>query len=153
WDLFRQLPGKPTVPVWKAPEVIVLHEENRLMGNFFSLTGGVLVLNQIAMQRLEPLLSNNSEILPLKCKELTLYIVNTLSELDCLDYGNSKVERFPSSGRVLDIERYVFKDNCIGNVPIFRLAELKSRLFATDIFKQAVEENGLIGLIFKKLTD
>ena len=153
WNIFYSLSGEPLHQNWKAPEVFVLHEEGKIVGDFFWLTGGVLSLRGTALQKLTSVLNHNVQILPLKFSKFELYVINVLAIFDCLDYERSTIERFPSSGRIMYVERYVFKENCLVDASIFRLPELKSRLFATETFKDAVDKFGLTGLTFRKIAD
>ena len=57
--------------------------------------------------------------------------------------------QFKSSVRIMEVEKYTFHRDHLGEINIFRLQQLGlSRLFVSDEYKRVVEANGLSGLRF-----
>jgi len=80
------------------------------------------------------------------------YVINVTDLIDCLDYDNSEIKRFPSSGRVMRVIKYVFKIEKLRNTTIFKLPEFpKAISYVTEEFKNVVEENNIKGFKFKEL--
>jgi hypothetical protein len=75
-----------------------------------------------------------------------------METIDCLDVEHSEgVERF-SDGGVMDVERYCLKTSMLAGKHIFKLPrETLGRLLVDDVFRDAVEKNGLTGLEFVAL--
>ena len=134
---------------WIPPLVELAHEQDMLDGDFPSLSGGIPpVFSGKAASLLRPLFSKNIELLPLRHGQQELYAVNVYEITDCLDHDHSKVTRFASSEGIMRIDSYAFKENCLEDRHIFRLPELRARIFVSDRFKETVESNGLRGLDF-----
>lgn len=56
--------------------------------------------------------------------------------IDCLDYDKSEIKRFPSSGRVMRVMKYVFKIEKLMDAIIFKLSEFpKSISYVTEELK------------------
>lgn len=105
-----------------------------------------------AMDVLKPLIENNVELLPIKA-DVGSYSVLNVGVIDCLDVEHSAVERFKSSGRVMDVEKYAFYWDRIANIHMFRIKELGlSQLFVSDLFKTTYENNRLTGLLFHPIS-
>ncbi|WMT43154.1 hypothetical protein RE628_13320 [Paenibacillus sp. D2_2] len=104
---------------------------------------------------LAPYLNSNVELLPLQHPSKRFYAVNVIRLIDALDYENSEVEYVEGQpGFVRDVNRFAFKLDVIQESQIFMIPEYKSlRIFVTDTFKEAVEDNGLKGFTFELLWD
>jgi hypothetical protein len=144
--VFTTFRGKRVSATWKAVPVKVDHPR-RKAGAFPSLLRSLPVFTQKAWDKLGLLLSSHVEALPLKCKDGPLYAINILTEVDCMDLDRSKFKRFPSSGRIMIIDEYVFKKGKVGDAPIFKIPE-SNEPFVSDDFKSMVEKEGLEGLEF-----
>lgn len=93
------------------------------------------------------------EFLPLSVADTTIWAVNVLEILDCLDEEKSDLKRFTSSGRVQRINNYVFKSAMIHQAElIFKIPQkIRTGIYATDRFKDKVEQAGFTGLKFEKI--
>ena len=60
----------------------------------------------------------------------------------------SRITRF-SNGDIMEISSPVLLPN--DYAPLFRVMEMSSSYFCTDIFKNIVEENKLTGLLFEEI--
>ncbi|WP_166242599.1 imm11 family protein [Paenibacillus turpanensis] len=108
-----------------------------------------------AVQTLAQLLNPNVELLPLQHPTKRYFAVNVTRIVDGLDYEKSVVEYAEGlPGVIKEASRFEFKIDAIKEYPIFKIPEFKNRrVFVTDIFKDAVEANGLKGFAFELLWD
>ena len=117
--------------------------------------GGVIVCSAKAVS----LLANSLgpvEILPLTCRpnrfgfSYDYSIVNILDLVDCIDRERSKLELYPSTGRVMSIEKYVFDASRLHGHTLFKVPEQRTvAVFATDAFVKRYRSTGLEGLAFE----
>lgn len=148
-EIFRQFTGKSLAHSWFPVQVRIFRAKKS--GDFPSLLSHVPIFSERALQILRPLISNSLEALPLKCDFGKFYAANILDVVDCLDDSLANIERF-SSGRIMAIERYAFKEDCIEGKHIFKIPETALQdVLVSDNFKSLVEENGLLGLEFKQV--
>ncbi len=134
--------------VWRP--IVVEIERRSKSSDFPSLSGHDLIFSEKAWQILQPLIEKSVELLPLKCDSGHYSVIKVVDVVDCLDYSRAKLKRFSSSGRVMKIESYAFKDECIGDRNIFQLPEPKT-ILVSQAFKDCIEKNGLKGLIFQQV--
>lgn len=105
---------------------------------------------------LAELVHGHVDFLPLAShaiKHEQYYILYTKTILHCLDNDETEFARM-KSGYIKGVRRYVFKPDCIGATPIFRLPVAGSPIgepYVNDAFKQLVEDNNLTGLKFRKV--
>lgn len=162
--VFPRLDGTPELETWN-PQEVWYHpldfNENKGIASFPSW-GTVNVCDAKAKQIISGLVDDHVEFLPLifhkgahpessattgACDEY--YAINPVTILDCLDHERSE---FSSFGPLKKIGKYVFKPDCIREIPIFILPISKrTKLFVTDAFKQLIEDYNLTGLEFKKV--
>jgi hypothetical protein len=148
WDIFAEFDGRRLADSWK-PVACRIYRVGR-SGDFPSLLNHVPVFSERAWQALEPLLRGYVEALPLETEEGRFLAINVLELLDCLDETRSEVERLPD-GHIIFIDRYVFREDCLGDTPMFKLPQLSlTQVLVSERFKSAVEEHGLEGLIFQR---
>lgn len=140
---------------WAPPEVYIRNPKLK-RGNFFFLTVGALVFDDVARDALAPLLEASGEVLPLPCGEETLFLLNVLDCVDALDEARTKWKQNQHSGKRTGIEIHEFYDNRIPEVPLFKIPQTSRADIYTccgmkdpgDEFKPAYEAAGLTGLIF-----
>jgi hypothetical protein len=133
---------------WKPISVEI--ELRGKSGEFPSLLGHTLVFSEKAWKILQSLIKESVELLPLTCNSSNYNVIKVINVVDCLDYSRANVKRFQSSGRVMHIVSYAFKDEHIENRNIFQLPEPKNVL-VSQAFKDCVENEGLEGLIFRQV--
>lgn len=127
-------------------------EIDKPIGDVFSVEISSFILNEKSYKVLYPYLKNHSQIFKIKSDNKIFYVVNVIDIIDCLNYDESELKYFSSSGRVMDVEKYVFKTEKLKNATIFKLPEFpKSISYVTEEFKKAVEENNIKGFKFKEL--
>lgn len=143
--------GDSLVNVWQPITVSISWDRNKIQGDFPSIGGAPPVFNERALHFLQPLIQNDIEALPLICPTEKLYAINIIKVLDCLDKEKSQI-KYLSSGRVMRIERYVFKEGCLADSNIFKIPEqIKNRHYVSDAFKSMVEMKNLKGMVFKQI--
>lgn len=127
-------------------------EIDKPIGDVFSVEISSFILNEKSYKVLYPYLKNHSQIFKIKSDNKIFYVVNVIDIIDCLNYDKSELKYFSSSGRVMDVQKYVFKTEKLKNATIFKLPEFpKSISYVTEEFKKAVEENNIKGFKFKEL--
>lgn len=145
--------GDPMIAVWKPVAVDFEPSPTKLSGDFPSLGGIPPVFSERAKNILEPLISDSVEFLPLACKDVPLYAVNVTRVLDCLDLSMSQFKRF-SDGRIMRVERYVFKRECLEGEHMFKIPQqVRNRIYVSEIFKQTVENARLQGMFFYAIAE
>src|SRR5579884_1033891 len=124
-------------------------------GDFPSLSDfwDIPVLSQRAWDTLHPLIDYCCEALPIiHPTGKPFYIIHVMETIDCLDEARSEITRNPVTNRVSRIFRYALKTNRLRGKHIFKLPrESGAELLVDDVFRKAVEDNDLKGLIFKEL--
>jgi hypothetical protein len=149
WDRFDEFTGERLADTWTPVAVKTLKVKKA--GDFPYLISHVPVFSGRAWQILQSLVKGSVEALPLEHPTKTVYAINVLDLLDCLDYSRSQIVRFPSGG-IMEIERYAFKEGCVEGKHIFKIAEAPlKQVLVSDAFKELVERSQLEGLIFSKV--
>jgi hypothetical protein len=146
YPAYQHYEGMPSS--WKPIPVEI--ERREKSGHFPSLSGHPLVVSEEARKILQPLIGGSVQFLPLICSSGNYAVLKVVDVVDCLDYTRAVVSRFRSSGRVMSIKSYAFKEGCIGDRAIFQLPELNTVL-VSQRFKDCVDANGLEGLIFRQV--
>jgi hypothetical protein len=107
----------------------------------------VLILRSDAANGLRDIMSPYGEFLPLKGGD-GLELFNATTVLDALDEGRSEIIRF-DDGDILNIERYVFHQEVIGNSLIFKLPYRASNLYMQAGFIEQINAMELCGIGFE----
>lgn len=140
WPSLRVRPRAPSPP---GP---------RLQGDFPYLGSIIPILSERAVEELRDVLESNGEVLPLDCTDGTYYAYNILTAIDALDEEKSDVERFPSSGRIMLVNRYEFFSEKLEDAVLFTLSgRSKANVFVTDEFVTRVHQAGLLGFEFRRV--
>jgi hypothetical protein len=120
----------------------LLHSDSPWLG------AHALIFRQAAVEALGPTLRKYGELLPLACSEGNLFVFNPTSIVDALDEIASSLLRF-GSGRIMKVNRYVFRPAAIGEIPIFKIPNLRvSPTFVCQEIAELWERAGLTGLEF-----
>ena len=86
---------------------------------------------------------------PIKVGNNNINIYSDIPEYsNCINMKKSRIIRF-SNGDIMEISSPVLLPN--DYAPLFRVMEIPSSFFCTDIFKDIVEENKLTGLLFEEI--
>ena len=110
-----------------------------------------LVFRSSAVDAMESILLKHGELLPLDCPGEELYIYNPLLVLDALDESASTITRF-RDGRIMGIDRHVFRPDVIRGVDVFKLScKTVSLTYVSQDFVDLWQASGLWGLEFPLL--
>lgn len=110
-----------------------------------------LIFRSHAADAMRTMLMDHGELLPLTCQGANLLIYNATRVIDALDERESDVQRF-RDGRIIMIQRYVFRGDPIAGVDVFKIPSLKvSPTFVSQRFVDRWGAVGLKGLGFKKV--
>ncbi|WP_025680178.1 imm11 family protein [Paenibacillus massiliensis] len=158
-DLLRSISfGEKINHQWKPLNVFHDKEMGKGKYSYFPrLTPGKLVLNDEALSILKPLIVDLVEILPLQNDKYNFFICNVTNILDCLDHTKSVPIISRASNKVFSYEHmYLHKDLVVESERrhIFKIPELvRTEIYVSDEFRNAVLEAGLKGLNFNLVWD
>jgi hypothetical protein len=147
--------GMPLRTKWHPIEVRIVHEEydgTHLEESDAPWLGSeALIFRPRAIEALEPLLSQDGELLPLPCAEADLHVYNP-RVVDALDESASQVARL-KSGRIMVIERHVFRPARLEGIHFFKIPNLPvSATFVSEEVVRRWRDAALRGLAFTDLT-
>lgn len=158
WFFEKKSVGADWVPVEVEIEWYDFYDKKKKkrlpLADFPSHSLGSLIMSKHAADSLRDYLEPYGELLPLKCDEAELWVLNVLKEVDALDKERScpKYEDSESKPPFLPIGKqigistpYAFFPERLENVDIFRVPELGG-FFMTENFVKKVESLGLTGL-------
>jgi hypothetical protein len=154
-DDFRKLSAlhdQPVPQAWVPVQVEWLDERGsrrKPLPDFPSF-GGVLAFTQKALDALEDLLEPNGVILPLQMSGGSVFVYMVTHKVDALDEDRCEITRF-STGRIMDVQRFAFHAGSITGAPIFKVLQLRSRVFVTEMFAERVNELGLTGFVLNQV--
>lgn len=110
-----------------------------------------LIFRSKSLGKIEYLLCEHGELLPLHCFEEKLVIFNPTKIINALDESSSSVYRF-DDGRIFGIKKYEFVLNTIKNIHIFKIPNLLvSPTFVSDKFVEEWKAMGFKGIFFEKV--
>ncbi|KYN78011.1 hypothetical protein A0J52_01630 [Clostridium sporogenes] len=118
-----------------------------------SFLGLLRVFSSNAVKVLKKYLENNAEILPISYDKGEYFIINVTNVKDCIDNEKAEVKRFKSSGKIMRFIKYAFEFEVIKNEHIFKIPELKGRVFVSEEFRQRVMDKDLKGFKFELVWD
>lgn len=149
WDVFNRFDGSTLVKSWLPLNVSYNVDESRRLSesDFPSLLTHVPVFSQRAVDVLGTLLTENGELLPLNCHGKNYFAYNVTNLVDALDFRQSEIVRF-STGRIMDIKKYVFRSESLSEVTVFKLPQTpRMDVFVTDPFVERVRSSALSGFL------
>jgi hypothetical protein len=154
FDHLREyLIGGPEAPRWKPLRIRIVREDEGVPlthsdAPWFS--SDVLALSERAIDALEPLLTQNGELLRLNCSDRPLWAFNP-TLIDALDVERSTVRRF-STGKIMMIQKYVFFPDAIGPAAAFKIPNRRaSPTFLEHALVERWRSAGLVGLEFEQI--
>ena len=155
WDVLEMLDnGEPVADKWHPIRVRPRPPspaELRMPGDFPYLGSIIPMFSGRAVEALRDVLEPNGELLALDCLEGVYCAYNLLTIIDALDQNRSDLKRFPSSGRIMLMNRYEFNPELLDDAVIFALPDMRGRRFVTDEFVQRVRSAGLLGFEFHRV--
>ena len=146
------LVGESLANTWSAPVLEDLVDDELPAGpaSDFPYAGGVPVVSEKAVVALGDLLEQNGELLPTLSNSGTYFVYNVTTMADVLDEQASEIERFASSGRVMNIKAFAFRAKALDSLAIFKIPQIpKPLVLATERLKSEVERSRLTGFVFK----
>ncbi len=105
-----------------------------------------LVMHESAYKQFRDLLEPHGEFLPCAHQGSAFYLFNTLTIAE--DLEAVKPDSVTRKGNLLSSIQ--FDKNSLKGVPVFRTKESYVSVYCTDIFKKAVEDAQLEGLLFSE---
>lgn len=149
--------GVERLSLWEPLPMKIVHEDEGcvLVKSHSPWLGShALIFRREVITALGELLGSYGELLPLSCNNDDLMMFNPVKVLDSsIDESRSSIVRF-SNGRVMRINRYVFLENKIKNVHIFKIGELRvSPTFFSQHFVDLWVANGFKGIKFSQVAD
>ena len=144
--------GKRLAPVWKVPAAhLNPSQPGAHVVDFPFFEYGALLCSRDAWGILEPYLAAEVELLPVDVEGFNYQLLNPLSVIDCLDEERGQFTRY-KTGRVIEIKHYVFDEGKLKGVYLFKTPEFtRTQLYATNAFRDLIEDNNLEGLEFREL--
>ena len=152
----NRLVGSPMAAQWQPTRVQMLAADEsgkpRRPADMPWLGEDALVFRDRAYQIVAEILSDAGEFLPLDLVDGTdrLWLFNACSVVDALDEESSELVRFPSSGRIMKIQKHVFHADRIAGQIAFRIPQVRT-LFLTDPAVSAIQDAALTGTRFELL--
>jgi hypothetical protein len=117
----------------------------------FPTLGTTPVFSGRAIDALVDLLVEHGELLPLAVVNGRYFVFNATRTVDALDEERSSIVRF-STGRIMRVEKYAFSEH-VPLCPIFRIPQLRAKVFVTDPFVERATDSALTGFDFTLVWD
>ena len=154
-EMIRSFDGRKKLQEWEPIEVERLEPEKGLdLADNMWISTPVPVFSEKAKQLVEGILGDTVEFLPTISTEGEFWLVNVTTVLDCVDYEKSEIIRFKSSGRIMDIKKFVFFEEKVKGIDMFKIKEMPLQFpFVSDRFKELIESSDLTGFGFRLLWD
>jgi hypothetical protein len=125
------------------------YQEGLPKGDFPSLIPNIPVFSRKAVDSLKDMLVLNGELLRINCDNQEFFLFNVTRVIDALDESKSAIERFKSSGRIMDIDRHAFIPEKIKEETVFKIPQMVTMdVFVTDWFVHRVKFSRLKGFKF-----
>ncbi|MBP3569141.1 MAG: hypothetical protein J6K04_08255 [Lachnospiraceae bacterium] len=155
WEMTRSFDGRKKLSTWEPIEVERLEPEKGLdLADNMRVSTPVPIFSEKAKRLVEDLIGDSVEFLPSVSEEGKFWLVNVTTVLDCIDYEKSEVIRFKSSGRIMDIRKFVFLEEEVKNVDMFKIKEIPLQFpCVSDRFKELIESSDLTGFRFRLMWD
>lgn len=139
---------------WSPLHMRLIHKDegqNLLPSDSPWLGVHTLIFKRTAIDALDSMLRWHGELLPLTCTDAEIFLYNPTHMVDALDENASTIRRF-STGRIMDTERYVFSQDTIRGLHIFKIPNLQpSPIFVSQQFVDLWISAGLKGLQFERV--
>ena len=124
-------------------------EEGKAMGDVYPVEVSAVVINEKCYKLIKPYIKDSVQVLNAKNKSEKLYVLNVTKVIDCLDKETSVLKLFPSSGRIMRVEKYAFYRDFLKDTFIFKIPEeVHTHPYVTEEFKTIIEQNGIKGFKF-----
>lgn len=124
--------------------------KDHLLSSDFPWLAGVPAYSRRAVGALRSVLDLHGNVVPLRGAEDAFCALDVRIRLNALDFDQSSVQRFRSSGRIMMIESYAFRPEAIEGWAIF-VDRGWDEVFVTQDYVDAVAETDLVGAEFELL--
>lgn len=148
------------VEEWQPPAVYV-YEPKLRAGDFwgFQMQRSTFAIAPRVHKLVEPLLCLAGQLLPLPYEDQVFHLLNVTECVNCLDQSATEWVYGKSTGKRIDVEKYVFHADRLPESSVFKIPETASSEILCyeglkdpeDEFKPSVELQALTGLRFHKL--
>lgn len=150
WDQIQMIHTfEPVASEWTPVEVEILREDDegheRQEADVPWLGGYLLAMRPAAVEVIAPLVKGQAELLALACPDAELWLLHVTECRDALDESRSELVRYPSSGRIMDIERHVFDPAALVGARCFKIPQKPGRTFLTGDVVDTIAAAGLRG--------
>jgi hypothetical protein len=135
---------------WK-PLPVHVNSVGTKRGDFLGIGARQFTCNGRGWKILEPLIGRSVKTFSVKYNQSEYSIIKATNIIDCLDYSKSDVFRYQEIGRVLWVNKYVFREELIKGEHLFAIPEIKFNILVSQEFKDCVEKNDLEGLLFQQV--
>jgi hypothetical protein len=152
--IYNRFDTRPIAGEWRTVEISAADaDDSTARFGDYTLLGTIPVFSLRALEALAPVLKDNGEVLPLRYPRGEYFAYNVTRVLDALNEEESLIERFPSSGRVMSISKYVFLQDRVQEAWIFKIPQQpRAFVFVTQRFVDLVDQSGLTGFEFRLLS-
>lgn len=141
-----RLIGRRLWAEWTAPAVRTTRRVKSPLSDFPHFWPTIPVFSERALAAVSPLLGDRVEALPFAVEGQSLYLINVLDVVDCLDAEQSTICRNIATGHIESVVRYTFHPERVAGHHLFRIpqtAELE--VLVSSAFRDAVRANELTG--------
>ncbi len=156
WDrLYDEFEGEAMRATWQPPAIKIVRPDkgDQVLpaGDYPRFSISIPTFSERAVKVLGKFLTENGEVLPLKCKQGCYFAYNVTRFVDALDEVNCECDRFDDGG-IFNFIRVEFHKEKVGKFPIFKVPQCpRGDVFVTDDFVQRVLDGGLVGFQFRKM--
>jgi hypothetical protein len=154
FDSVYQLDGRQVGQGWQRIRVKTIESDDRgrplRRADLPWLGGHALVFRDQVVHDVSNLLAGSGEFLELELADGSdpLWLFNVSDVADALDEDASDLVRFPSTGRVMKVNRHVFRPKVVADLGAFRIPQTRSLFVAGDVV-DAISRLGLSGAAFE----
>ncbi len=144
--------GKKLANSWRVPVARLNPAQPRArVVDFPFFEYGALLCSISAWTILKPFLESEVEILPVDVEHHHYQLLNPIQVINCLDKEQSFMT-YSKTGRVTDIQHYVFNQEKLTGIYLFKTPELtRTNIYATEAFREKIADNKITGLEFRDL--
>jgi hypothetical protein len=157
YEILRGLDGTRRASEWRPIPFYLFKEDEhgrlRAPSDMPWLSENTPILKDRAVAAVGELFARYGELLPLECEETPLTLLNVCNVIDALDMERSKLVHF-RSGRIMDIEEWVFKADAVGDNQMFKIAQMPTHIvYVNEDVVTAVQRAELEGVGFQLVWD
>jgi hypothetical protein len=145
----------PLEDVWEEVKIYTLEEGESSDCPKFWGHSAAPVFSERALDVTQDFLKDKVEVLPLAHPEKNYFAIHVMNAIDAIDYNRAVIRQLRSGLRV-GFEKYAFIKEKVKGEHIFRIFlddRIRSMVFVSNEFKEAVESNGLVGFQFNEVWD